>query len=153
MFQLMHMDVRLCVEMFDFIDSNTYNEVWSEAPIDELMEHMQKAIERSSSETVFLLFDRIDILDDASPKEFIILLLKLVRLQEKVVKILVTVDEAGWKRDETLLASNNGEALRDDLSEDQLIMKLGWAQTEFRSSDGVTQGEGKMEVDHLFTLS
>ncbi|KAH9862851.1 hypothetical protein J1614_010944 [Plenodomus biglobosus] len=137
-FQLMDMDMRLCGEMFDFIQSNAYNKVWSEAPINELIEHMRKVIERSSAEAIFLLFDRIDILDDASPKDFIIFLLRLVRLQEKVVKVLVTVDGAGWTRDEALLASNNGEALRDDLSEDQLILKLQWAQTEFCASDGVT---------------
>ena len=127
--QLMDADMGLCGEIFDFVDGS-----WLEASIDELMEHMRKVIDCSSAETITLLFDRIDALDDASPKEFIIQLLKLIRPQKKVVKILVTVDGAGWMRDEALLASNNGEAFRDELREDQLILKLQWAQTEVDST-------------------
>ncbi|KAJ8107074.1 hypothetical protein OPT61_g9116 [Boeremia exigua] len=141
-FQLMHMDTRLCAEVFDLFNSRANKRVWSEAPLTDLMAHMDKAIECSSAPTVFLLFDRIDLLDDASPREFIVLLLKLVRPQAKVVKILVTVDGAAWRGDEALLAGNNGEALRDGLGDDQLLLKLQWTQTELHSPDQPRQ-EGR----------
>ncbi|ORY14029.1 hypothetical protein BCR34DRAFT_599445 [Clohesyomyces aquaticus] len=129
--QLLEADMALCDEVVDMINCS------AGVSIKEQIKNLEIIMEHSSASTIYLLFDRIDLFDKhgVSPVDFIISLLRVIKVQGKVVKVLVTAEGVRWKKDEELLASNNGKALRDGLEDEQLILKLQWMQPEAEDSE------------------
>lgn len=81
--QLLEADMALWDEVVDTINSS------AGLSIKEQMKNLEIIIEHSSASIIYLLFDRIDLFDEhgISPVDFIISLLRLIKVQGKIVKV------------------------------------------------------------------
>ncbi|KAJ4291003.1 hypothetical protein N0V90_010199 [Kalmusia sp. IMI 367209] len=129
MFQIMAACPEVCNTMCDAIEYEFRNKEWRSQSIQAITQRIIDAIEASSHTEFFLLLDRIDLLEDMGVPDFIREVLQLFAGHGKAVKVLATADSARWRREEKLLAEDNGRSLRYDLKPNQLLLKLAWDQT------------------------
>jgi hypothetical protein len=131
--QIMEANADLCLKLFSSIQSKAANGNWKDMAIRELTVCVIDLVKASSNETFYLLFDRIDLLD-MPPRDFIIELVKIIKVCRKegqIVKILATAETAGWRDVESNLANNDGGPIRSaaGLEEGELLLKLKWDQS------------------------